>query len=181
MASVVGVYARAFADVIVGSKLDSTRMLQELHSAEALLKENAQFRRVMENPSIPGDRKRAVLDGVAQKMGLARQVRNFIAVVTDHRRLPLLAEILKELQQELNNRMGIADAEVVSARELNQDEAKLLEAEIAKLTGKHIRASYRKDPSLLGGALVKVGSTIYDGSVSEQLERIREQLVERSS
>jgi F-type H+-transporting ATPase subunit delta len=132
----------------------------------------------MVNPSIPGDRKRAVLDGVAQKMGIARQVRNFIAVVTDHRRLPLLAEILKELQQELNDRMGIADAEVVSARELSGDETRALEAEIAKLTGKHVRASYRRDPSLLGGALVKVGSTVYDGSVSEQLERIREQLVE---
>ena len=178
MASVVGVYARAFADVVVGSKLDSTRMLQELHAVESLLRENAQLRRVMENPSIPGDRKRAVLDGVAQKMGITRQVRNFIAVVTDHRRLPLLAEILRELQQEMNDRMGIADAEVVSARELSADEAKLLEAEIAKLTGKHIRASYRKDPSLLGGALVKVGSTVYDGSVSEQLARIREQLVE---
>ncbi len=178
MASVVGVYARAFADVAIGSKLDSIRMLQELHAVEALLGESVQLRRVMENPSIPGDRKRAVLDGVARKMGIARQVRNFIAVVTDHRRLPLLAEILKELQQELNDRMGIADAEVVSARELSADEAKLLEAEIAKLTGKHVRARYRKDASLLGGALVKVGSTVYDGSVSEQLERIREQLVE---
>ena len=178
MASVVGVYARAFADVVVSSKLDSTQMLQELHAVDALLRENAQLRRVMENPAIPGDRKRAVLDGVAQKMGIARQVRNFIAVVTDHRRLPLLAEILKELQQELNDRMGIADAEVVSARELSGDEAKALEAEIAKLTGKHVRASYRRDPSLLGGALVRVGSTVYDGSVSEQLERIREQLVE---
>lgn len=181
MASVVGVYARAFADVVVSSKLDSTRMLQELHAVEALLGENAQLRRVMVNPSIPGDRKRAVLDGVAQKMGIARQVRNFIAVVTDHRRLPLLAEILKELQQELNDRMGIADAEVVSARELSGDEARVLEAEIAKLTGKHVRASYRRDPSLLGGALVRVGSTVYDGSISEQLDRIREQLVERSS
>ena len=143
-----------------------------------LLAENVQFHRVMENPSIPGDRKRAVLKVVAQKMGITPQVRNFISVVTDHRRLPLLAEIVKELQQELNNRMGIADAEVISARKLNEDEAKLLEAQIAKLTGKHVRASYRLDPSLLGGARVQVGSTIYDGSVSEQLERMREQLVE---
>jgi F-type H+-transporting ATPase subunit delta len=179
MASVVGVYARAFADVVVSSKLDSVRMLQELHAVEALLGESVQLRRVMENPSIPGDRKRAVLDVVAQKMGITRQVRNFIAVVTDHRRLPLLRDILKELEQVLNDRMGIADAEVVSARELGEDEAKLLEGEIARLTGKHVRARYRKDSSLLGGALVKVGSTIYDGSVSEQLERIREQLVER--
>ena len=178
MASVVGVYARALADVVVGRKLDTTRVLQELHAVESLLAESVQLRRVMENPSIPGDRKRAVLKLVAQKMGLAPQVRNFISVVTDHRRLPLLAEILKELQRELNDRMGIADAEVVSARELSEDEAKLLEAEIAKLTGKHIRASYHRDPLLLGGARVQVGSTIYDGSVSEQLERMREQLVE---
>jgi F-type H+-transporting ATPase subunit delta len=177
MASVVGVYARAFADVVVRRKLDSVRMLQELHAIEALLGESVQLRRVMVNPSIPGDRKRAVLDVVAQRMGLTRQVRNFVAVVTDHRRLPLLGDILKELEQVLNDRMGIADAEVVSARELGESERKLLEGEVAKLTGKRVRARYRRDASLLGGALVKVGSTIYDGSVSEQLERIREQLV----
>jgi F-type H+-transporting ATPase subunit delta len=177
MASVVGVYARAFADVVVRRKLDSVRMLQELHAIEALLGESVQLRRVMVNPSIPGDRKRAVLDVVAQRMGLTRQVRNFVAVVTDHRRLPLLGDILKELEQVLNDRMGIADAEVVSARELSESERKLLEGEVGRLTGKNIHARYRRDASLLGGALVKVGSTIYDGSVSEQLERIREQLV----
>jgi F-type H+-transporting ATPase subunit delta len=177
MASVVGVYARAFADVVVSSKLDSARVLQELHTVESLLGESVQLRRVMVNPSIPGDRKLAVLDAVAQKLGLERHVRNFIAVVTDHRRLPLLPEIVKELEQELNDRMGIADAEIVSARALGEAEKKLLEAEVARLTGKHVRAHYSQDASLLGGALVKVGSTIYDGSVSEQLERIREQLV----
>ena len=179
MASVVGVYARAFADVVIGSKLDTTRMLQELRGVEALLGESVQFRRVMVNPSIPGDRKRAVLDAIGQRIGMTRQVRNFIAVVTDHRRLPLLPEILKELEQVLNDRMGIADAEIISARELNETEANALVAEITKLTGKQVRARYRLDQSLLGGALVKVGSTVYDGSVKEQLERIREQLVER--
>ena len=180
MASVVGVYARAFADVAMKNKLDSTRMLQELHAVEALIEQSIQLRRVMVNPSIPADRKHAVLDVVAQRMSLTRQVRNFIAVVSDHRRLPLLADILKQLEQELNDRMGIADAEVISARELTDTERKLLEVEVAKLTGKHVRARYRQDASLLGGALVKVGSTIYDGSVSEKLERIREQLVEVS-
>jgi len=176
MASVVGAYARAFADVVVRRKLDPAGMLVELHAVEALFRESLPLRRVMENPSIPGDRKRAVLDAIAQRLGMTRQVRNFIAVVTDHRRLPLLSDIVKHLEQELNDRMGIADAEVFSARALSEGERKLLEGEIAKLTGKQVRARYRQDESLLGGALVKVGSTIYDGSVSEQLERIREQL-----
>ena len=182
MASVVGTYARAFAEVVMSGKshMDPVRSLQELHSVEALLKESDQLRRVLENPSIPGDSKRAVLDVITGRLGTTQQVRNFIAVLTDHRRLPLFSEILKQVEQELNERQGVADAQVSTARALSDGEKKMLEAEIAKLTGKKVRAKYEQDASLLGGAVVQVGSTIYDGSVKGQLERIREQLVEGS-
>ena len=178
MASVVGAYARALADVVIGSKLDPARTLQELHAVESLLAESDPLRRVLENPSIPGDRKRAVLDVINQRLGMTRQARNFIAVLIDHRRLPLFSDIVKQVQQELNDRLGFADAEVSSARPLSDPEKQLLEAEITKLTGKRVRARYEQDGSLLGGAVVKVGSAIYDGSVKGQLARIREQLVE---
>ncbi len=177
MASVVGTYARAFADVVISSKADPARMLEELHSMVALLAESDQLRRVMENPSIPGEQKRAVLDAVIQRTGGSRPVRNFIAVVTDHRRLPLFSEIVKQVEQELNERLGFVEAQVTSARHLSDQEKQILEAEIAKLTGKRVRARYQQDVTLLGGAVVQVGSTIYDGSVNGQLERIREQLV----
>jgi len=178
MASVVGAYARAFADVVVSGKLDAGRMIEQLRLIVALRNESEVLRRVLENPSIPGNRKLAVLDALAQRTGMAREVRNFIAVLTDHRRLPLFAEVVKQVEQELNDRMGIADAEVRSARDLSEAEKKLLEAEVARLTGKKVRARYERDTSLLGGAVVQVGSTIYDGSVAGQLQRIREQLVE---
>jgi F-type H+-transporting ATPase subunit delta len=185
MASVVGTYARAFADVVLAdvvktgsSHLDPARALQELHSIEALLKESDQLRRVLENPAIPGNSKRAVIDSITARLGTTRQVRNFVAVLTDHRRLPLFSEILKQLEQELNDRQGFAEAEISSARPLNDPEKQLLESEITKLTGKKVRARYELDASLLGGAVIQVGSTIYDGSVKGQLDRIREQLVE---
>ena len=179
MASVVGTYARAFADVVMkaSNQLDSARALQELHSVDALLKESDQLRRVLENPSIPGDRKRAVLDAITARLGTTRQVRNFVAVLTDNRRLPLFSEILKQVEQELNDRQGFAEAQVSTARQLGDPEKQMLEAEIARLTGKKVRARYEQDASLLGGAVVQVGSTIYDGSVKGQLEKIREQLV----
>jgi F-type H+-transporting ATPase subunit delta len=180
MASVVGTYARAFADVI-GEKsnlLDPGRILQELHGFEALFHESDQLRRVMENPSLPGERKLAVLDAIAMKLGTSRQVRNFIAVLTDHRRLPLFSEILKQLEEELDQRQGLVEAQVSTTRQLSDPEKQMLEAEIAKMTGKHVRARYEQDASLLGGAVVQIGSTIYDGSVKGQLEKIREQLVE---
>jgi F-type H+-transporting ATPase subunit delta len=180
MASVVGTYARAFADVVMkpGNHLDPRSAQAELHSIEALLKESDQLRRVLENPSIPGEQKRAVLDVITKRLGTSRQVRNFVAVVTDHRRLPLFGEILKQLEQELNDRQGFAEAQISSARQLSDAEKRFLEAEITKLTGKKVQPRYEQDASLLGGAVVQVGSTIYDGSVKGQLEKIREQLVE---
>jgi len=180
LASVVGTYARAFADVVMtkSNLLDPARMLQELHGIEALLKESDPLRRVLENPSIPGDRKRAVLDAITQRLGTTGQVRNFVAVITDNRRLPLFSEILKQVEEEVDDRQGFAEAQVSSARQLSDPERQMLEVEIAKMTGKKVRARYAQDASLLGGAVVQVGSTIYDGSVKGQLERIREQLVE---
>ncbi|SPE44146.1 ATP synthase subunit delta [Candidatus Sulfotelmatobacter sp. SbA7] len=179
MASVVGTYARAFADVVMkaSNQLDPARALLELHSVGALLKESDQLRRVLENPSIPGDRKRAVLDAITARLGAIRQVRNFVAVLTDNRRLPLFGEILKQVEQELNDRQGFAEAQVSTARLLGDPEKQMLEAEIARMTGKKVRARYEQDASLLGGAVVQVGSTIYDGSVKGQLEKIRERLV----
>ncbi len=184
MASVVGTYARAFADVVLAdavktgaSHLDPARAIEELHSIEALLKESDQLRRVLENPAIPENSKLGVLDAITARLGTTRQVRNFVAVITDHRRLPLFSDILKQLEQELNDRQGFAEAQVSSARQLSEPEKQMLEAEITKMTGKEVRAHYEQDVSLLGGAVVQVGSTIYDGSVKGQLERIREQLV----
>jgi F-type H+-transporting ATPase subunit delta len=180
MASVVGTYARAFADVLMndGNRLDPSRTMQELRTIEGLLNESDALRRVLENPSIEGESKRAVLDAITKRLGTAKQVRNFVAVLIDHRRLPLFSEILKQLELELDDRQGFAEAEIKSARQLNESEKQMLESEIAKLAGKKVRPHYDEDASLLGGAVVKVGSTIYDGSVKGQLERIREQLVE---
>ena len=83
-----------------------------------------------------------------------------------------------QFEAEVNERMGIADAAVTSVRTLADDEKRALEAQVAKITGKKIRASYSTDKSVLGGSVVKVGSTVYDGSVRGQLERLKQQLIE---
>ena len=92
----------------------------------------------------------------------------------DHRRLAFLGRIIEQLEKELDARLGFAEAQISSARELGDAEKRVLEAQIEKTTGKKVRASYGLDASLLGGAVVRVGSTIYDGSVKGQLEKIKE-------
>jgi len=181
MASVTNVYARAFADVVFGSKLDGGKTLQELNALSGLLKENDDLRRVWENPAIGAEQKRGVLDAIVSREGFSRPVRNFTAVLIDHRRMHLFDSIIDHLRQELDARMGFAEAQITSFRDLSEPEKRRLESQVEKLTGKKVRAKYARDASILGGAVVRVGSTIYDGSVLGQLQRIREQIAETSS
>jgi F-type H+-transporting ATPase subunit delta len=127
-------------------------------------------------PAIPPEKKFKLLDAIASSMGMARQVRNFIAILIEKRRLGMMPEIITQLKAELNERMGFADAEIISARSLADDERNILQAQISKITGKTVRAQFDQDRSLLGGATVKVGSTIYDGSVRGQLQKIKAQI-----
>jgi F-type H+-transporting ATPase subunit delta len=174
MASVASTYARAFADVVLSAHLDASRAVGGLREIARLLGENALLKRVWENPAVPADQKRNLLDAVVQREGIDKPVRNLIAVLIDHRRMPFLPRIIEQLEKELDARLGFAEAQISSVRELADAEKRALEAQFAKTTGKKVRAQYALDSSLLGGAVVRVGSTIYDGSVKGQLEKIRE-------
>jgi len=176
MASVTSVYARAFADVVLQSRLEANAILAQLQRLSVLVRENPDLRRVWENPAIAAQQKRGVLDAIAKREGLSRQVRNFVAVLIDHRRMHFFDAIVAQLGHELDARLGFAEAQITSSRDLSEPEKRSLEGQVGKLTGKKVRARYARDASLLGGAVVRVGSTIYDGSVLGQLERIREQI-----
>jgi F-type H+-transporting ATPase subunit delta len=176
MASVANTYARAFADVVFSAHLDAGRAIGGLRQLAALYDESVELRRVWENPAVPADQKRKLLDAIVQRDGIDRPVRNLIAVLIDHRRLHFLGRIVEQLEKELNARLGFAEAQISSARELQDAEKRTLESQIEKTTGKKVRATYGLDPSLLGGAVVRIGSTIYDGSVKGQLDRMKESI-----
>jgi F-type H+-transporting ATPase subunit delta len=176
MASVAKTYARAFADVVFENRLDSAKILLETRSLAGLVAHSKDLREVWEAPSIPAEQKRGVLDAIVAREGFSKPVRNFMAVLMDHHRMPFLDAIVQQFEEELNRRMGFAEAKITTSRELGHTERSVLEAQLERLTGKKIRAAYRQDPQLLGGAIVQIGSTIYDGSVAGQLERIREQI-----
>jgi F-type H+-transporting ATPase subunit delta len=174
VASVASTYARAFADVVLSAHLDASRAVGGLQEIARLLAESADLRRVWENPAVLAEQKRNLLDAIVQREGIDRQVRNLVAVLIDHRRVQFLPRIVEQLEKELDTRLGFAEAQIFSARELGDAEKRALETQVEKTTGKKVRARYALDSSLLGGAVIRVGSTIYDGSVKGQLERIRE-------
>jgi F-type H+-transporting ATPase subunit delta len=176
MSAVASRYARALTDVIFSATLDAAKTIQDLKDIDATLHTSNDLRFAFESPAVAQDKKLKLLDAIAEKSGMAKQVRNFIAILMDQRRLNLLTEMIGQVQTQVNERLGFADAEVTSARALGDDERKSLESQISKATGKTVRASYTQDKNLLGGAVVKVGSTIYDGSVRGRLQKIKTQI-----
>ncbi len=176
MAAVSSRYARAFADVIVARRLDADQVLAELAQLVEMLHTSHDLRIVWESPAIPAEEKRQLLDVIVQRGGMSQPVRNFAAILIDHRRIAGLGDVARLLRTELNQRLGITEAEVTSARELGDDEKRELETRLAATTGGQVRAQDQTDPAVLGGAVVRVGSTIYDGSVKGQLRKLKEAL-----
>jgi F-type H+-transporting ATPase subunit delta len=178
MSVVASRYARALTDVIFADKLDAAKTIQDLKDVSADLEATHELRFAWESPAVSPDKKLKILDGIASKSGMDKRTRNFVAILIEKRRINLLSEMVDQIQAEVNNRLGLADAQVTSSRNLGDDERRTLESQISKATGKTVRATYTQDKSLLGGAVVKVGSTIYDGSVRGRLERMKQQIAE---
>jgi F-type H+-transporting ATPase subunit delta len=177
MASSAPRYARAFAEVAESAHLDTTAALQQMRDFAGTLAGSGELREFLENPSIEIAKKLNVLDAIAKRIGMFAQVRNFLAVILEHHRLGELEEILAAYRELVDEHAGAVEARITSSRPLNQADRAQLEAQITKLAGARVRASYAEDASLLGGAVVEIGSTIYDGSVRAQLQQLKQKLV----
>jgi F-type H+-transporting ATPase subunit delta len=168
-------YAAALADVALEQK-NTDRVKRDLAAFVDAFYSAADLRTVLESPAVSHEAKQKVVEKLAGAMDMAPAVRNFVHVLVDHRRTEMLREIQQAFYAELNARLGIAEAQVTSAHVLSPQERELLTAALQKRTGKKIEAHFGEDQSLVGGVVVRVGSTVYDGSVREQLTRLREQL-----
>jgi len=152
--------------------------LQQLQEFLSLLNEQPDARRFLENPTTAGDRRKRLLKEIFDALSLDRRVANFIGILVDRDRLPVLEEIIEAYQKLLDDRLGILRARVTAAHSLNAFEQRDLVARLERATGKQIRMEVAVDPSLIGGVIAQVGSTIYDGSVRRQLQAFKSRLVE---
>ncbi len=171
-------YAQAFVDALLGpnSGVDPHAALTGLNDFAATVRNSRDLELVLLSPSVSTQRKRAVIGRIADAMPLDRLVRNFLFVLSDHRRLPLLQEVAEIAAVVLDGRQGVLRANISSAEPLSEHERMQLAEALGALTGKQIRIDTALDPSLIGGIVARVGSTVYDGSVRGRLQAIGERL-----
>ena len=177
MAAFVSRYARAFLDVVPSARLDTAAIDKQLADFEATWYGSPELQTFFQNPAVAAVQKVAILDKLNAKLGLQKELRNLLAVLINNDRIGHVHEVAAAYRAELRERLGIREAEIVTARELGEDERNTLLAGVGKLAGARIEAKFMLDQSILGGAVVRIGSTIYDGSVRGRLERLKEVLV----
>jgi F-type H+-transporting ATPase subunit delta len=170
-------YAHAFASVAASSHLDTAAAQQQLKDFSGTLAGSRELREVLMDPSIATEQKLKVLDAISARIGMYPQVRNFLAVIMEHQRLAELDEVLTEYHAIADEQSNLTEADITSARPLNDQDRAELEAQVAKLAGGRLRATYHQDANLLGGVVVRIGSTVYDGSIRGQLQQLKQKLV----
>lgn len=176
-------YARALADVLLEEKRPAVRQQKVLAELKgqvaqfaALLQQHRALRNLLATPGVSREEKLALLDALAQRLQWLAVARNFFALVVEKRRLDLLPLILESFDIEIYRRLGIVPVDVITAVGLSAKQRKELEAKLRALTGSEVELRFAENADILAGGIVRLGTTIFDGSLRVQLRRLQARL-----
>ncbi len=171
-------YAAALADVAVAQG-EQREIQDELVGWELMIQSNLQLREVFENPTISYTQKQSVLKELISRTKVRPSTANFLQTLLKNQRITALGEINKLFARVLDERAGVVAALVTTARPISEAIKKALSDRLSSITGKQVRLSFATDEQLIGGMVARVGSTVYDGSILNQLRRMEQALAGR--
>lgn len=169
-------YARALLDVAVKEKAALDQIGDELAAFVDLFTQNPALEKVMLNPAVPVPRKRAAMVELADRARLSPILSKLLVLLAERDRLVLLPDLLTAYRERLLDHQQVVRAEVTTATPIGADRAQAIERGLARVTGRTVRLGMRTDPSIIGGVVARIGDTIYDGSVTRQLELMKKAL-----
>jgi F-type H+-transporting ATPase subunit delta len=168
-------YATALADVI-GEQHEEAAVADELSKWEQMIASSPSLLEVFSNPTVGYEPKQKVLSELISRTNVSQTTANFLRVLLRNQRMADLPQVTAKLSQILDERSGVISAEVTSAQPLPAATTSALASRLGEITGKKVNLNFVTDESLLGGIVTRIGSTVYDGSVRHQLERLGEEL-----
>lgn len=171
-------YARALLDVALQEKTDLSLVESELAAMTHLLSSHDTARRVLLNPAVPAPRKGAAVAELASRAGVSPIVRKLMVMLAERDRLVLLPDLLSAFRDGLMAHQNVVRAEVTTAADIGPDRIETIQRRLADVTGRTVVLTAKVDPALVGGMVARVGGTVYDGSVTTQLQRIKARLSE---
>src|SRR5712691_4822019 len=169
-------YARALLEVAVKEKADLDQIERELASVVDLFSRHKELAHVLLNPVVPAPRKRAAMEALTARGRLVPMVAKLLVLLAERDRLILIPDLLQAYRDRLLDYRNVIRAEITTTTPLAADRVKAIEASLARASGRTVTLSANVDPAIIGGVVTRIGSTIYDGSVTRQLQRMKEKL-----
>jgi len=168
-------YASALADVVL-ERGEANEVQEELRSWEQMIQSSPNLQEVLRNPTIALDQKRAVLNRLIALTKPSPATTNFLKVLLQNQRLTELGEINRKLAEIVDERAGMVAATVTTARGVPEQAQQQLHTKLVSVTGRKVRIKFATDPELIGGLVTRIGSTVYDGSVRNHLQLVKEKM-----
>lgn len=170
-------YAAALADVLATGSPGEVQ--EELVAWSSMIRSNELLQEVLRNPTVAYDQKQALLEKLIKLTKVHQTTANFLRILLKNQRLTELNEINERLALVLDERAGVTAAHVTTARPVSDDIKNSLQGRLANLTGNDVRLSFEIDEALIGGMVTRIGSTVYDGSIRNQLKELETKLAGR--
>ena len=168
-------YANALAEIALAQGA-AEPALKQLGDFGGVYAESAELRNFLSSPAVDREAKHGVIEKLTARLGASKIIRNFLFLVVDHGRMHILPEMLTAFQEVVRQRQGIAEAEISTAVDLSAAQKAEFAFTLERLTGKRVEPKFSRDPALLGGAVVRIGDSIYDGSLRQRLNAMRARL-----
>jgi F-type H+-transporting ATPase subunit delta len=171
-------YAAALADVTI-ERREEREVQNELDQWAAMIESNPHLKEVFANPTVAYDQKRKVLEDLISRTRVRETSASFLRVLLRNQRVSQLRDTAERYGLILDDRAGMVAANVTTARPIPDELKNSLHETLTAATGRKVRLSFTTDETIIGGVIARIGSTIYDGSVQNQLERLSENLAGR--
>lgn len=168
-------YAQALADVTI-ERREEREVQSELDQWAEMIEANPQLKEVFANPTVIYDHKRKVLEELVSRSRVRETTASFLRVLLKNQRISQLRDIAERYGYILDERAGVVAANVITARPIPEELKNSLHETLVAATGRKVRLSFTTDETIIGGLVARIGSTIFDGSVQNQLERLSENL-----
>jgi F-type H+-transporting ATPase subunit delta len=172
-------YAKALLAVAINES-DPALIEKDLAGIVQAFNQHAELRRALISPRTPHAARVNVVRSLAQQAGVQSPVAKLLVMLAERNRLELLPAMLDVYSERLRAHTNVVRATVTSATPMTSDKVDRLAASLGSLTGKHVQIESTVDPSIIGGVVTRIGSTVYDGSIRTQLQKMRQQLVENA-
>ena len=175
-----GVIAKRYATAILEIGVETGQLdtlVDELARAAQVYEESGELRAAFDDPLVPAATKKTILDEIAGRLGVSPVTRNTLALLLDRRRVRALPAIAGRLREMADAKRGIVRAEVMTAMPLGEDYFEKLQRELERITGRRVALDRKLEPALVAGVVVRVGDTVYDGSLVARIRAMKEQML----